>query len=235
MANIKINYDEQEVDEIIQFKLKKLGGVRKKLTPNNVKTFNEEIAEKPCYIRANGQMFKKYSYTFWIDKNYYGNQKVKEYQEEEEDFTLLGEAFIPEVKDIILLVNKYQDNPQQLTKSLIKIFEDDKKELADLRAQVSGFSSVYQKLKNDLDQFKIGFATVFMNSIESHNSLNDVLSLKKSEDKAMFDELELMFNGDFSYFGQVEDTISEDATNSNVLCSSQSIEDKIRKLEEEGL
>lgn len=234
MANPKMTYDEQEVNEIIQLKLQQLGGVKKKLTPNNVKNFNEEIAENPLYLRSNGQMFKKYSYTFWIDKNYYGNKKVREIQEADEEFNLAGEAFVPEVKDIILLVNKYMNNPQQLTQRLIKLFEGDKKELTYLRRQVAELHSSLDRAKNDLEQFKIGFVTVFMNSIESYNSLNDVLSLKKSEDNLILDELKTMFNGDFTTFKQEIRENAEFTQNKTLLRLSPSKGDKIKELEDEG-
>ena len=83
-----------------------------------------------------------------------------------------------------------------------------------------------------MNQFKNGFATIFFNSIESTNSLSDVMSLKKSEDIFIYDELKNMFNDDLSF---IENNTFKDNTNKNNKdLKILSIQHRIKKLEDEG-
>jgi len=228
----KLKYDEQEVDEIIQLKIDDLKGDISKLTFNNVKSFNKKIAQNPFYVRSNGLLYANYSDTFWGDGNYYGYQQVC--RRKEVKFKIVGETFTPETKDILVLVNKYINNPQKLTQKLVKLFEDNDKELADLRIEMPKLSSKIKELEVELERFKRGFVNVFMNSAETHNSLTDVYSLRKSEDCFIRDELQDMFNDDFNIWGQIKEL--PDKLNLNVvpIRSKPTLEDKMKELEKEG-
>lgn len=203
MARQKLNFDEEEVREIINLKLMELDGDTTKLTANSVRTFNEKIANNPIYKRANGELYTKYSYTFWIDKNYFGNQEVMRIKNENGDFTLVGDCFAPESQDIQILVSRHGKNLPVLTEKLIVMLENDKKELYDLRNQLGEMKKKYDKVVQELESFKQSFATIFMNSAESINSLNNAVTLKNEGDIIIHDELKTMFSDDWDNFKSI--------------------------------
>lgn len=218
MARQKLNFDEEEVREIINLKLIELNGDTTKLTANNVKTFNEKIANNPRYKRTNGDLFRKYSYTFWIDKNYFGNKEVMKFKKENSDFTLIGDCFIPEAQDIQILINRHGKNLPVLTEKLIIMLENDKKELSDLKSQLIEMTKKYDKAVKELESFKQSFATIFMNSSESINSLNNVINMKNEGDIIICDELKTMFSDDWDNFKSFVES------NSSSISKDESIE-----------
>ncbi len=146
MARQKNEIDIEEIDEIIYLKLNELGGLKSRLSYNNVWTYNKKLV-KNNVLRSNGKPFKLYGYTFWAynynDEDYYGKAKIDQLSEQ----------------------NKL------LNKTIVE-------------------------LRKQLNNFEQGFATVFYNSIYTDNSLNDVMSIKRSGDCFVSDELKAMFNDD---------------------------------------
>lgn len=76
MPKARREYDIEEVKEIVDLKLKELGGIKNKLTYNSVFQFNKKIANNDKYKRSNGELFKLYGYDFWYGEYngepYYG-------------------------------------------------------------------------------------------------------------------------------------------------------------------
>jgi hypothetical protein len=236
MARPKMKYEEQEVDEIIELKLAQLCGQKSKLTYNNVWNFNKEITNNKKYTRKNGEKYKLYGYSFWATgyngEDYYGKHRIDEIKGEDE-FILAGKAFIAEMQDISLLVNRYHKNPQVLSEKLIKLFESDRKKIKMLVEQNQSLCLALKNANNNLEGFKKSFATVFYNSAETKNSLRDVISLTKSEDKVIYDELKNMFIDDNKLINKSE----EGSIGLNIIDFKEKtsiVEKKIRKLEEEG-
>lgn len=199
MSKPKRKVDYEEVEEIIALKLKDLGGIRKKLTYNSVFKFNENIANNEEFKRKNGELFNRYGYDFWAGQyngvDYYGKQKIDEIKRNS-NVQVLGEEFTPGIKDIIMLVNDLHSKPEVLTRKLRSIYEKDKKKIASLENEVEKLTKQTEKLNKDLRAFEKGFTTVFYNSILDSNSLPNVLSMKKSKDELIFDELKNMFSQD---------------------------------------
>lgn len=231
----KLKYDADEVDEIIKMKLNELGGLANKLTFNNVKIFNDKIANNPKYKRADGSLYKNYGYTFWVSKGYYGYETILK-KKQSDEFKLAGESFLPEVKDILVLVEKFHKKPNILSARLVKLFEDDRKKLNHLLEQNNKLMEALKETKDELEQFKVGFASIFYNSANPHNSLDNVLALTKSGDPDIKDELKTMFNDDVDLFGNKSTVVNfPKKANDNVVVDMQSIiEENLKELDEEG-
>ncbi|WP_195251376.1 hypothetical protein [Romboutsia sp. 1001713B170207_170306_H8] len=196
MARAKREINEIEVEEIIRLKLEELGGAKNKLTNNSVFQFNKKIANNPEYKRKDGQLFNLYGYDFWAGnykgEDYYGKKKINEIKNET-NIKVAGETFIPEVQDVILLVNQYHEKPEVLSRKLVSIFTADKKKLAKLEKENQKLKKDVSKYKKNLEDFQVGFASLFCNSHYSNNSLNDVISMKRSNDEFVYNELKDMY------------------------------------------
>lgn len=206
MSKPKRKVDHEEVEEIIALKLKDLGGIRKKLTYNSVFKFNEKIASNEEFKRKNGELFNRYGYDFWAGQyngvDYYGKQKIDEIKRNS-NVKVIGEEFTPGIKDITMLVSDLHSKPEVLIRKLVSIYEKDKKKIASLENEVEKLNKQTEKLTKDLRAFEKGFTTVFYNSILDSNSLPNVLSMKKSKDGLIFDELKNMFSQDNTRFSKI--------------------------------
>lgn len=195
----------KEVDEIIALKLNDLGGLKSKLTYNNVWNFNKNLV-KDKVLNSEGKPFTLYGYTFWASsyngEDYYGKAKIDEIKSSKE-IVLAGESFSKEVQDILILVDKYKDKPQELSKKLVKIFESDRKKMDLLSEQNKKLNKEITSLREQKKQLEEGFTTVFYNSIYTDNSMNDVMSINKSGDSHMLESLKTMFNEDENKLNQI--------------------------------
>ena len=234
MARPKKTYDIEEVEEIVKLTLKSLNGIREKLTPNLVWTFNKELGKDHKKLRENGEPFNVYGYHFWYTETEFGRKKIEEVKNAKasEGFTLAGESFIPEMKDIAILVTKFQKKPDELIRRLTKLMISDRDKLQMYKEQYEKSREENIKLKEKMDRQKRGYLTLFMESANSSNSLPDVLSLKCSDDDLFKDELYNVFGTDLdkvvankraSYGNVIDITISEDEKLA-----------RIKELEDEG-
>ncbi|MGV3075061.1 hypothetical protein ACEE21_08070 [Clostridium baratii] len=198
MARQKKTINKEEVDEIIELTIKELGGLKSKLSYNKVWNFNKKLV-KDKIMRANGELFSEYGYTFWAShykgEDYYGKAQIDKLKSLD-DIVIVGESFSRDTQDLLLLVDKYHSKPDELAKRLVKIFERDRKKIAALQQQNSKMNSEIASLREKQATFEKGFVTLFYNSIYVDNSLTDVMSIKKSCDSYVADELKNMFNHD---------------------------------------
>lgn len=205
MARQKAEINTKEVDEIIALKLNDLGGLKSKLTYNNVWNFNKNLV-KDKVLNSEGKPFTLYGYTFWASsyngEDYYGKAKIDEIKSSKE-IVLAGESFSKEVQDILILVDKYKYKPQELSKKLVKIFESDRKKMDLLSEQNKKLNKEITSLREQKKQLEEGFTTVFYNSIYTDNSMNDVMSINKSGDSHMLESLKTMFNEDENKLNQI--------------------------------
>lgn len=201
MARGKIEFDEKEVEEIILLKLKELGGIKKKLSYNNVTEFNKKIANNKEYQRANGELFNLYGYTFWAGnyngEDYYGKRKIDEIKNSS-NVIIAGEEFNTEVQDIITVVNNFYQKPIILSNKLTKLFEKDRAKIKRLETENEKFKSQIESLNKKIESFEKGFATLFYNSYVGTNSLENVMSMSKPRDNVIHNELKSMFSNDES-------------------------------------
>lgn len=224
MARKKAEIDKKEVDEIIALKLNDLGGLKSKLTYNNVWNFNKELSKNKT-LNYKGKPFNLYGYTFWASgyngEDYYGKAKIDETKASKE-IILAGESFSKEVQDLLILIDKYKDEPKELSKRIVKVFEADRKKMGLLAEQNKKLNDEISKLRKEKAQLEEGFTTVFYNSIYTDNSLNDVMSITKSGDSVMLDSLKTMFNGDEDKLNQILEGKSKKVENSKNILSLES-------------
>lgn len=236
MARPQIIVNKAEIEEIIALKILDLGGIKSKLTYNNVWNFNKKLVEDKIK-RNDGEQFNLYGYTFWAygynGEDYYGKVKIDEIKSNN-NVILAGDSFNVEIEDILIMVDKFHNKPQELSKRLIKAFEKDRKKAKSLKEQNDKLNTELAKLRKNINLIEQGFATVFYNSIYTDNSINDVMSLKKTGDLYVRDELKKMFNKDEDKIAKILNQNSKLNDDKNVI----NIQDKAKartKLEEEGL
>ncbi|MCI6456538.1 MAG: hypothetical protein PUJ51_02380 [Clostridiales bacterium] len=235
MARTKRKIDEVEVDEIIKMKLDELGGRKNKLSANNLAKFSKEIANNKKYTRADGSLYNYYGYDFWAGEYkgvpYYGKKRLAEIKNTV-NVTVAGKEFLPGIEDILILVDKYHKDPEILGKKLCKIFEDDKKKIKRLTERVSDLQEEKDKLKTNLDDFKRGFASLFLNSNSTDNSLEDVMSVPRMKDGIVSAELQNMFKEDYQEFikSTKKDDTEEKQDSVTEMPMSERKRDRLRRL-----
>ena len=235
MARTKRIVDETEVDEIIMLKLDELGGRKNKLSANNLAKFSKKIANNKEYTRDDGSLYNYYGYDFWAGEYkgvpYYGKKRLAEIKNTV-NVTVAGKEFLPGIEDILILVDKYHKDPEILGKKLCKIFEDDKKKIKRLTERVSDLQEEKDKLKTNLDDFKRGFASLFLNSNSTDNSLEDVMSVPRMKDGIVSAELQNMFKEDYQEFikSTKKDDTEEKQDSVTEMPMSERKRDRLRRL-----
>ena len=235
MARTKRKIDEVEVDEIIKMKLDELGGRKNKLSANNLAKFSKEIANNKKYTRADGSLYNYYGYDFWAGEYkgvpYYGKKRLAEIKNTV-NVTVAGKEFLPGIEDILILVDKYHKDPEILGKKLCKIFEDDKKKIKRLTERVTDLQDEKDKLKTNLDDFKRGFASLFLNSNSTDNSVEDVMSVPRMKDGIVSAELQNMFKEDYQEFikSTKKDDTEEKQDSVTEMPMSERKRDRLRRL-----
>lgn len=215
----KKDYDELEVDEIINLTLENVcNGIKGKLTKNKVFKYNKELVEKGIR-RKNGEFFNEYGYHFWAGtykgEDNYGHKKVKE-KVNSNEVILAGKSFVHSTSDIVELVSKYKNKPKDLILRLCKLFESKEKKIGALREENKRLSEEVLRLRENQKKFELGFTTMFYNSMYVDNSMNDVMSLKKTGDLYVVDEINNMFNNDKHKMNQMFKVTNENKTSSEV-------------------
>jgi hypothetical protein len=196
MARAKREYDTEEVKEIVNLKLKELGGIKSKLTYNSVFQFNKKIAVNNEYKRSNGELFTLYGYDFWASgyngEDYYGRKRIDEIKNNS-NVQIVGEEYEPDMQDIITLVNDFHKKPDLLVKRLLRLFSRDKNKIKLLELDNAKMKKQNEVLNKRIATFEKGLTTLFYNSSVSHNSLENVMNLTNSKDTIVRDELLNMF------------------------------------------
>jgi hypothetical protein len=240
MARPKKTYDVDEVEEIVKLTLKSLNGIREKLTPNLVWTFNKELGKDDKKLRENGKPFTVYGYHFWYTESEFGRKKIDEIKSAKasEGFILAGESFVPEMKDIAVLVTKFHKRPDELIRRLNNLMIKDRDKLQMYKEQYENLKKENTKLKEKIDTQKRECLTLFMESANTSNSLPDVLSLKRSDDDLLKDELYNVFGKDLdsvlSSLVSNKTAVSSDGNVIHITISEDEKLARIKELEGEG-
>lgn len=235
MARAKREIDKEEIEEIILLKLEELGGRKSKLTANNVAKFSKEIANNEKYKRKNGKLFNYYGYDIWAGsykgQDYYGKIKLAEIKNSI-DVVAVGKEFIPDLQDIIILVDKNHKEPEKLSKKLVSIFESDKKKIDRLNKELDKIKEENKRLKENLQDFQEGFLNMFFNSNQTDNSLADMLTVPRAKDGYISQELQNMFKDEYDLMiGEAMKLVNTSNSNNKVIPvakTNSAIEEKRR-------
>lgn len=196
MARKRRKYDKEEVKEIIQLRLDELNGVVKKLTYNSVYTLNKRIANKEDYKRSNGELFTLYPYDFWAgnyaEEDNYGKQQITEIKNTRAR-DLDDELFETGVQDVLLAVNDLHSNPVKLSKVLVNIFKKDRNKINVLENESKQLKDALKQQKEKIELLERTMYNLFYNSKSTRNSLINVMSLNKSDDWFMAEQLHNAF------------------------------------------
>jgi hypothetical protein len=197
MARAKREVNIEEVNEIINLKLRELCGVKNKLTYNSVFEFNKKIASNNEYKRTSGELFTLYGYDFWAGsykgEEYFGRKRIDEIKNSS-NVQVVGEEYAPDIQDIITLVNDFHKKPDILAKRLLKLFSRDKNKIKLLEQDNTKIKKLNKLLNKRIDSFEKGLVSLFYNSAISHNSLENVMNLTNSKDSIVYDELVNIFD-----------------------------------------
>lgn len=221
MARTKREFDIEEVNEIVNLKLRELGGIKSKLTYNSVFQFNKKIACNSEYKKSNGELFTLYGYDFWASgyngEDYYGRKRIDEIKNNS-NVQIVGEEYAPDMQDIITLVNDFHKKPDLLVKKLLRLFSRDKNKVKSLEQENTKLKKQNELLDKRIANFEKGLVTLFYNSSVPHNSLENVMNLTNSQDAIVRDQLLNMFDKNKSRLNS--------ALNIKESVSSPSVEDK---------
>lgn len=247
----KIEVDKREIDEIISLKLTELDGKFNKLTYNSVWKFNQKISKDKNYKRYDGEPFKLYGYHTWAGKykNEYGYGKVRideiknsamSKQTESDSiskndlselYDINGEEFGFNMNDIIMLVNDLHDEPEVLTRRLVKVFKRDRRMLAEIEKENRELKEKLSKEQDKNNKLQKGVINLFFASSSPNNSMENMINLSKSEDAFAYNELKNMFNADEERIKKLIKT-KQDVKNDKLLEISSKLKkkEKIKKL-----
>lgn len=247
----KIEIDKKEIEEIIKLRITELDGDASKLTYNSVWKFNERISKDTNYKRYDGKQFTSYGYHTWAGKykNEYGYGKVRideikndaiskntENNLNTEDnhlelIDITNENFTSSMNDIIMLVNDLHNEPQSLTRRLIKLFKRDKRTIAELEKENKELKEKLSKEQDKNNKLEKGVTNLFFASSSPNNSMENMINLSKSEDAFAYNELKNMFNADEERIKKLIKT-KQDVKNDKLLEISSKLKkkEKIKKL-----
>lgn len=198
MARPRVEINKDEVKEIIDLYIKEeLNGIVSKLSNRGVCKFNEKIANNPVYKRKNGELFTLYKYWVWggeyKGEEGYGRLEIKERLEKNE-VKVIGEAFIPDVADIVQLVNDLYTQPTKLIVRLRKIFEHERKEKELFKSEKDNYKQKYEDTLLKLQMHERAITNLMFQSQSPDNSLNDMFNMCKPTDEICINELSNIFD-----------------------------------------
>lgn len=192
---IEINDDLiKEVDEIIELKIKELGGIVAKLTYNNVWQFNKKIANNSEIKNFKGERFNSYSSDFWSakykNKDNYGRARIQYYKGKGCQDSIFNGDFDPALRDVILAVNDLHKEPERLVRVLSKMFTEKTKTIEILENSIEEYKASLDAQDKLIKQMEKSTYNLFFASSDSKNSLRDMMNLRRSKDKFLINELE---------------------------------------------
>ena len=216
----KTQYDIEEINEIIEMKLKSVDYNISKVTYNSVFTFNKYLV-KTKKRNSKNELFKLYGYSFWA-ADYRG---VPNQGKEQIDLCkrhnhpiIAGESFEVGTDDIKAVIDTNSNNPQKMKQILIKIFQKERNENARNDKKFNELQQKVNTYKKLASQYKQALFMMFYNSRLSENSLNDVMVLKKEGDTYIQNELLHIFDNNQELIeeivGQKENTYMKEINNS---------------------
>ena len=251
MANPKIEYDIDEIDEIIDLHKKELKkkGLSMKLKPKSVSDFNTYLVENNIK-RKNGDDFNHYKYHFWAGKQpttgefNYGKKVIMKKNEEMVE-GIVGESKDADVVDIVTIIQKNYKNVSKLTSLIVQHFNKIKKTNKSLLDNNLKLEEENKRLKERYKKLEDGITTIMFNSQNPNNSLNDMLTFQKSQDKFISDELNMMFEDGNTRFEKLSnlsvEALSPNSSNEvnnlqNIISlqSRKKVQERISSLEDEG-
>lgn len=233
MARKKREIDKVEVEEILKMQLREINGVVKKLSYNGTATLNKKIANNPEFIRENGELFNLYPYDFWggsyKGEDNYGKKRIDEIKSQRDvDFT--EQVFEQGVHDVVLAINDLHSSPTKLSKVIINIVEKDRKKIERLEKEKEELMANMVAQKQKIEMMEQAIYNIFYNSKSGKNSIQNMLSLTKSDDWFMKSQIENAFVGQENL---IEELKNGNSVNDNVINIKTS--KKLKKLEVLGL
>ena len=210
MAKQKTQFDIDEVNEILDLyknKIRKEGNILTEYKCKSVSNFNEYLVEENVK-RSNGEPFTLYKYNFWAGRHrstgeYNYGKKIIMQRNEELQKQLSKEAKDLELQDIISIIDKNINDKNKVTALLCHYIKKQKDKMKIVIDENIKLSDDNRNLKNKISILEDTYTNLFFNSQVPNNSLNDMLSLEKSQDKFICEELENMFEDGLNRFNML--------------------------------
>lgn len=250
MAKPKLQFDVEEIEEILDLyrkKIRKEGKVLTEYKSKSISRFNEDLVNSNVK-RSNGEPFILYKYNFWAGRHrgnghYNYGKKIIIQRNEELRLQLTSEPKDVEMQDIINIIDKNIKDPNKMTSLLCHYLKKQKNKTAIIINENIKLSDENRHLKNKIILLEDVYTNLFFNSQIPNNSLNDMLSLSKSQDKFICEELENIFEDGLNRFNtlaNLDSNLTEGLNPNNQLQNIISLKEKkkqtqrIKELEEEG-
>jgi len=250
MAKPRLEYDKNEVEEILDLYKDKViaeGNILTEYKSKTISKFNEELVANNIK-RENGKPFTLYKYNFWAGRqrstnDYNYGKKIILNRNEELRLKAVGDAKNVEMQDIINIVNKNIKDPNKLTALLCTYVKKQKNKVATVLDENIKLTNENKALKDRIEILENTYLNIFFNSQIPNNSLNDMLSLSRTQDGFISEELENMFEDGLDRIrglGNLDPTLTEGSGQYNSLQNIINIAEKkeemerMKQLEDEG-
>ena len=207
MAKPRLQYNTEEIDEILDLyakSIKKSGKLLTEFKSKTISKFNEKLVNDRTK-RRNGEIFNLYRYNFWAGKNRstgeynYGKKII--IQRNEELLNKLTKAnTMVEMQDVINIINRNIKTPNKMTELLCIYLKKEKDKVSTLINENIELTNQVRNLKSKNQMLTDIYTNLFFNSQNPNNSLYDMLSLKKMNDKFICEELEHMYDDGLERF-----------------------------------
>lgn len=206
-------YDLDEVNEIIEKKLKSVEGDTSKISYHSVSQFNKLLVKKKTH-NYKGKIFTDYGTYFWngsyLGKPSVGKERIDFYKKHKEIIPM-GDLYDIDLNDIELIFSNNKDDIQTIKRRIIKIFKKERSSNANNEKMFTQMQKELQMQKALVKQYQEALYMMFYNSQDSRNSLDDVVSLKSTGNQVLMNELHYIFDPDTSLIDYI--TIRNKAAN----------------------
>ncbi len=196
----QIEYDVDEVNEIIEKKLKSVDGDISKLSYNSVNQFNKLLIKKKVQ-NYKGKAFTDYGSYFWsglyLGKPSFGKERIDFFKKHKEIMPL-GNLYEIDTSDIELIFYNDRDNIETIKRRMINIFKKERSSNVNNEKMFIQMQKEIQRQRTLIKQYQEAIYMMFYNSQYCTNSLDDVISIKNVGNKIMMDELNNIFDSDMS-------------------------------------
>lgn len=193
-------YDLDEVNEIIEKKLKSVEEDTSKISYYSVSQFNKLLVKKKVH-NYKGKIFTDYGTYFWngtyLGKPSIGKERIDFYKKHKE-IVPLGDHYDIDLTDIELIFSNNKDDIQTIKRRIIKIFKKERSSNANNEKMFTQMQKELQIQKALVKQYQEAIYMMFYNSQDRRNSLDDVFSLKSTGDQILMSELQNIFDPDTS-------------------------------------
>lgn len=192
----KLQYDVEEVKEIINLKLHSIDYDYSKFTYNSVHKFNQYLVSAKKK-NIHGTIFTNYGYSFWATEYKgvpnYGKDQIDLYKQSVSPI-IAGENLVSNTIDIETIIDNNMNNPKKMRKLLVKIFSNERKSNAHNDKQFYEMQTQLKEYQKLVLTYRELICSLFFNSQFSCNNLPNLMQYSSKDIRYVYDEVLNIFN-----------------------------------------